>query len=69
MMATPHQEARRVFFERISRVDTPEEREAIVAAAMAEGIDLALLEEWLDWLDNLPRTDSARADGIDLTKK
>ena len=66
-MASSYQEIKRVFFERIARVDTPEERKAIIAAAMAEGIDLALLEEWLDWLDNLPRDDSAPNGGIDLS--
>ncbi len=51
-MSFSEEEVRRKFFNRLAEVDTPEQREAVLLAAVQAGIDIAELEQWLDWLDN-----------------
>ncbi|MHC2069840.1 hypothetical protein ACYFX5_20395 [Bremerella sp. T1] len=51
-MSFSEEEVRRKFFNRLAEVDTPEQREAVLLAAVQAGIDMAELEQWLDWLDN-----------------
>ncbi len=44
----------------LAEINSPASREAAIRKAMQLGMPLSDIERYLDWLDNLPRSESSK---------